>query len=346
MSSANFTQYYSSLDDAGPLGRESRTTACLTQPPDFYGGNINQWPDYLYVSRQHAVARAGFDAEDRLLLSGLADRPMRERDRRSQRVPDRTLTAIRSPRSSRPTFATGAGTPPASCKLQYQKNLGSTAYVRLFGYTFYSNTNRASPNGWGNNVTLGRYELPVRGRLAYRRARDAVRRSVLRPASARRHGLLPHVEHAALLQSELLQPARPAGKQLHQRQECYATYTSARYHVGDLAPCNKLVTQGDFRRSVWRLQRAEPVRGRRTSGDRAGLRGRRVDAADILRQQCRHQRGRSEDHERFAERPVAAERSLVHQPGGSLRKRHVRISPTRTIPRRTSGSRRRSASSA
>ncbi len=40
-------------------------------------------------------------------------------------------------------------------KLQYQKNLGSTAYVRLFGYTFYSNTNRASPNGWGNNVTLG-----------------------------------------------------------------------------------------------------------------------------------------------------------------------------------------------
>ncbi len=40
-------------------------------------------------------------------------------------------------------------------KLQYQKNFGSTAYVRLFGYTFYSNTNRATANGWGNNVSLG-----------------------------------------------------------------------------------------------------------------------------------------------------------------------------------------------
>ena len=40
-------------------------------------------------------------------------------------------------------------------KMQYQKNIGSNAYVRLFGYTFYSNTNRATANGWGNNVTLG-----------------------------------------------------------------------------------------------------------------------------------------------------------------------------------------------
>ena len=40
-------------------------------------------------------------------------------------------------------------------KLQYQKNIGDRAYLRLFGYTFYSNTNRASANGWGNNDSLG-----------------------------------------------------------------------------------------------------------------------------------------------------------------------------------------------
>ncbi len=46
MSSANFTQYYSSLNDAGPLGLGLVNDGNLGSPPDFYGGNTNQWPDF------------------------------------------------------------------------------------------------------------------------------------------------------------------------------------------------------------------------------------------------------------------------------------------------------------
>ena len=50
MSSANYTQYYSSLDDAGPLGSAIENSglrgALQCSPPDFYCGDINQWPDF------------------------------------------------------------------------------------------------------------------------------------------------------------------------------------------------------------------------------------------------------------------------------------------------------------
>ncbi len=39
-------------------------------------------------------------------------------------------------------------------KLQYQKNFGSTAYVRLMGYSFYSNWLMSSPNA-GNEAITG-----------------------------------------------------------------------------------------------------------------------------------------------------------------------------------------------
>jgi hypothetical protein len=48
-------------------------------------------------------------------------------------------------------------------KLQYQKNLGSQAYLRVFGYTFYSDTFRADPNrraiGSGFGATNYDYEV-------------------------------------------------------------------------------------------------------------------------------------------------------------------------------------------
>ncbi len=46
MSSANYTRYYTSENDAGPLGAGIVNDGNLFDPPDFFGGNTNQWPDY------------------------------------------------------------------------------------------------------------------------------------------------------------------------------------------------------------------------------------------------------------------------------------------------------------
>jgi Carboxypeptidase regulatory-like domain/TonB dependent receptor len=48
-------------------------------------------------------------------------------------------------------------------KLQYQKNLGDKAYLRAFGYTFYSNTNRsgASRRGIGSGFGATNYDYEV-----------------------------------------------------------------------------------------------------------------------------------------------------------------------------------------
>ena len=50
-------------------------------------------------------------------------------------------------------------------KLQYQKNFGSSAYLRVFGYTFYSNTNRsgASRRGIGSGYGAMNYDYEVDG---------------------------------------------------------------------------------------------------------------------------------------------------------------------------------------
>lgn len=50
-------------------------------------------------------------------------------------------------------------------KAQYQKNFGSSAYLRVFGYTFYSNTNRsgASRRGIGSGYGATNYDYEVDG---------------------------------------------------------------------------------------------------------------------------------------------------------------------------------------
>ena len=50
-------------------------------------------------------------------------------------------------------------------KLQYQKNFGSNAYLRVFGYTFYSDTNRsgATRRGIGSGFGATNYDYEVDG---------------------------------------------------------------------------------------------------------------------------------------------------------------------------------------
>jgi hypothetical protein len=143
MSSANFSQDYSSLDDAGPLG-----TGIVNQ------GNPNQWPDfYTFPGGTRWLASASTPKIAYYYPGSPTDRCANVTG-----VPnacpnnaqgDQILSLVPA------NFRDGRWDTASIVKLQYQKNIGSAAYVRLFGYTFYSNTNRATPNGWGDNETLG-----------------------------------------------------------------------------------------------------------------------------------------------------------------------------------------------
>ena len=130
--------------------------------------------------------------------------------------------------------------------MQYQKNIGSNAYARLFGYTFYSNTNRASPNGWGDNVTLGvtnyQYEVDSHtGGLELQLADQLSGAHLL-------EGMVSYITSNTLryYNQNYYNSGSQQVSNFTNGEDCYATYTSARYHVGDLAPCNKLVSQGTF----------------------------------------------------------------------------------------------------
>jgi hypothetical protein len=245
MSSANYTQYYSSLDDAGPLGQGIENDGLLYPPHDFYGGNINQWPDfYTFPANTPWLAPAStpkiayyYPGSPTGRCANVTDVPNAcPLDGHGNQIAQLVPSNFRDARWDTASIA----------KLQYQKNLGSTAYVRLFGYTFYSNTNRASPNGWGNNVTLGvtnyQYEVDSHtGGLELQFADQLSGEHLL-------EGMASYITSSTLRyynQNYYNTPGQQVSNFTNGSQ-CFATYTSAKYHVGDPAPCNKFVSQGQF----------------------------------------------------------------------------------------------------
>ena len=245
MSSANFTQYYSSLDDAGPLGLGIENDGLLASHPDFYAGNINQWPDYYtFPSNTRWLAPAStppiayyYPGSPAGRCANVTDVPNAcPLNGRGYQIASLVPADVRDARWDISSIA----------KLQYQKNLGSTAYVRLFGYTFYSNTNRASPNGWGNNVTLGvtnyQYEVDSHtGGLELQLADQLSGEHLL-------EGMVSYITSNTLryYNQNYDNDGSQQVSNFTNGSDCYATYTSSRYHIGDLAPCNKYVSQGRF----------------------------------------------------------------------------------------------------
>ncbi|MBV8435293.1 MAG: TonB-dependent receptor [Candidatus Eremiobacteraeota bacterium] len=154
MSSANFQQDYSSVNDAGPLGLGLVNSGLLNHPSDIYSGLTNQWPDYYtYPSGTPWLAPAS-TAPIAYFYPGSP----------SPRCANVQNVAGACPLDAHGNqeqvlipndYRDGRWDTAGIAKLQYQKNVGSTAYVRLFGYTFYSYTNRATANGWGNNAAFG-----------------------------------------------------------------------------------------------------------------------------------------------------------------------------------------------
>ncbi len=143
-------------------------------------------------------------------------------------------------------------------KLQYQKNFGSTAYVRLFGYTFYSNTNRASGNGCGENVTLGvtNYQYEVDAHTAGLEMQFADQLS----GQHLLEGMVSYVTSNTLRYANrnYFNTDSQQVSNFTNGSQCFATYNSAYYHTGDAAPCNKYVTQGTFGRPYGAFNNQNP----------------------------------------------------------------------------------------
>ena len=202
MSSANFSQDYSSLDDAGPLG-----TGIVNQ------GNPNSVNGPIFIPSQ--VGPRWLASASTPKIAYYYPGSPTDRCANVTGVPNACPNNAQGNQilSLVPAnFRDGRWDTASIVKLQYQKNIGSAAYVRLFGYTFYSNTNRATPNGWGDNETLGVTNYQYDGRSAHRRPRAAVCRSAFERPPLGGHGFVHHGKYAALLQSELQQRIRPTGQ--------------------------------------------------------------------------------------------------------------------------------------
>ncbi len=116
--------------------------------------NTNQWPDYYTYPGSTTWLAPASTPTIAYMYPGSPQGRCANVTEGAQRVSVRaTATSCKSQVPD--NYRDGRWDTASIGKLQYQKNFGSTAYVRLFGYTFYSNTNRATANGWGNNISLG-----------------------------------------------------------------------------------------------------------------------------------------------------------------------------------------------
>ncbi|MBV9971971.1 MAG: TonB-dependent receptor [Candidatus Eremiobacteraeota bacterium] len=160
-SSAQFRQYYSGVNDAGPA-----LIADLVKNGDI---NPPHWPDYVtFPGGTGFLAPAG----------GTPIIPYYFPGSPTQRCANQSLDFTNplggpfcavdangneafSPLPN--DYRDGRWDTASVAKLQYQHNIGSNAYLRLLGYTFYSNTNRsgASRRGIGSGFGATNYDYEV-----------------------------------------------------------------------------------------------------------------------------------------------------------------------------------------
>jgi hypothetical protein len=232
MSSANFQQDYSSVNDAGPLA-----VGIINQ------GNTNQWPDYLtYPGSTQWLAPASTHPIAYLYPGSPTARCANVSAPPSVPGACPANAQVQIPYD----YRDGRWDTASIAKIQYQKNLGSKAYLRLFGYTFYSNTNRATANGWGNNSSLGitnyQYEVDSHTRGIELQAADQLSSAHLLT------GMVSYLTSGTLRYFN--QNYNNSGSQqvsnFTNGRQCFAAAPGYGYNVGDPAPCNASTTQGTF----------------------------------------------------------------------------------------------------
>ncbi len=154
--SAQYRQYYSGVDDAGLTPAAYGILPSAGVPGDTF--RAPHWPDYLTYPAGTAF----------LSPADLTPIPYLFPGSPSGRCANVDLAIPGAcpgddPALLPPDYRDARWDTASILKLQYQKNLGSSAYVRLFGYSFYSDTNRsgASRRGIGSGFGVVNYDYEV-----------------------------------------------------------------------------------------------------------------------------------------------------------------------------------------
>jgi hypothetical protein len=250
MSSANFIQFYSSADDAGPLAL-GMINYGMTAPHSYYGGDfwagpyLNQWGDFFtYPGSTKWLAPASTTPVAYMFPGSPQPRCANVESVQGACPLDAQGNQIQTliPNNYRDSRWDTANI----VKLQYQKNIGSSAYVRLFGYTFYSETNRGSANGWGDNVALGvssyQYEVDSHTRGLELQFADQIAPQHLI------NGMVSYLTSNTLrnFNHNYDNTGSQQVSNFTDGSQCYATRTSFKAQIGYPTPCNAIGSQGTF----------------------------------------------------------------------------------------------------
>jgi hypothetical protein len=234
MDSANFEHYYSSVNDAGPLG------IGLVK-----AGSPNNWPDFYTYPASTAWLAPASTPKIAYYYPGSPTGRCANVTGVPNACPSNQLAEIPN------NFRDGSWDTASIVKLQYQKNIGSNAYLRLFGYSFYSYTNKATPNGYGQNPSFGtlnyQYEVDSHTRGAELQFADQVSGTNLI------EGMGSYLTSSTLRYYNYNYNNGPFQQvsNFTNGTQCFATnpaYSSSASSAaaGDPAPCNSLASQGAF----------------------------------------------------------------------------------------------------
>jgi Carboxypeptidase regulatory-like domain len=154
--SAQYEQFYAGVDDAGA----SFVNALVKQ--DFI--ETPQWPDfYTYPSGTHFLAPANVSPIAYMFPGSPSNRCANIAYLPNSCPYNPNTGEITQPSQLPADYRPGRWDTASIMKLQYQKNFGSNAYLRAFGYIFYSYTDRSDPThyGIGSGFAATNYEYEL-----------------------------------------------------------------------------------------------------------------------------------------------------------------------------------------
>ncbi|HEY8314921.1 MAG TPA: TonB-dependent receptor [Candidatus Baltobacteraceae bacterium] len=243
--SSQYRQYYASVNDAGPIVPALLKIGFVGAP---------QWPDfYTYPSGTKFLAPADAPVIGYMFPGSPSNRCVNQTGLVDNSLPipnacaDATVSAL-------PNDYRDARWDSASIvKLQYQHNMGSRAYLRLFGYTFYSNTNRsgAVQEGVpGANLGITNFDYEVNAHTRGGQLQFADQITDTNQISAN----LNYVTSSTLRYYNFnnFNTGTQQVSSLTNGTRCFAAADGTlqngieSVNAGDAAPCNDPITQGSF----------------------------------------------------------------------------------------------------
>jgi Carboxypeptidase regulatory-like domain/TonB dependent receptor len=237
--SAEFRQYYSSVNDAGaPLVNGLLQQGDLDGPP--------HWPDYYTYPGGTQFLAPSSTPKIAYQFPGSPTNRCSNVAGVASSCPDGTVSALPD------DYRDGRWDTASILKLQYQKNFGSSAYLRVFGYTFYSDTNRsgATRRGIGSGFGAQNYDYEVDGhtRGAQMDFGDQINSNNQINASVN------YIKSSALRDNNYNYDNGPYQQttNLTNGTLCYAFHSGLaangidHFNAGQEAPCNDPITQGTF----------------------------------------------------------------------------------------------------